>query len=319
VDAVVPKSQVLSEEEPAAPIELSLERVADLSVPSQELPVAAEPEQPATHEEATVSIPVETEPEPPSVNSASEDTHDVKAQHVLLSSKSRDAPGIESKDEIILPATAEPGPEVVEAVVAPVSEILEPQPQLSVEETTEVSVTLIPSGRPPVYCNKIIKEVRAVVEAPSAIEVEAIIPTEGRSVLAMETPIDGQLESTVTTIPIVSSLDDVPAFEVKPEQVEGHTTVAVSSEPLYEPLSTPKNGLIPTAEDDISVEPVKTQFEALSLPVAEESDCTAGVEPQIIPATTEESPAQIDEERPILATLQVRQSLSSSCLLIVIP
>lgn len=43
-----------------------------------------------------------------------------------------------------------------------------------------------------------------------------------------------------------------------------------------------------------------------------EGDRTAEVEPRIIPAITEESPAQIEEDRPVLAALEVRQLPPSS-------
>ena len=62
------------------------------------------------------------------------------------------------------------------------------------------------------------------------------------------------------------------------------------------------------------VEPVKAQLE-----IPEESDRTAEVDPQIIPANMEESPAQVEEDRPVLVALQVRQLLSSSYLLTVKP
>ena len=99
--------------------------------------------------------------------------------------------------------------------------------------------------------------------------------------------------------------------------IEGYTAVATSSEPLYEPHSTPKNEVSSAVEDENSVEPVKAQPEALSIPETEESGRSAEVDPQIIPAIMEESPAQIEEDRPVLAALQVMQSLSSSCLLTV--
>ena len=63
-----------------------------------------------------------------------------------------------------------------------------------------------------------------------------------------------------------------------------------------------------------AVEPVEAQLE---MPEAGESDRTAEVEPQNIPAIVEESPAQIEEDRPVLA--EVRQLLSSSYLLTVKP
>ena len=64
-----------------------------------------------------------------------------------------------------------------------------------------------------------------------------------------------------------------------------------------------------------TAEPVEMQLEVLE---AKESDRTAEIEPQIIPAITEESPTQIEEEKPVLAVLQVRQLLSSSCYLLTV-
>ena len=60
------------------------------------------------------------------------------------------------------------------------------------------------------------------------------------------------------------------------------------------------------------VEPVGAQLE---IPEAEESDRTAEVEPQIISAIMEEPLAQTEEDRPVVADLQVRQLLSSFYLL----
>ncbi|KAF8814131.1 hypothetical protein BYT27DRAFT_7250331, partial [Phlegmacium glaucopus] len=222
------------------------------------------------------------------------------AQHVLLSTESRDVPNIELEDEIIPLAAAEAGPEAVEALVAPVSESLELQTQHSVEETTEVSVTLVPSAGRPVNYNKLIKEIYAAVEAPNETEAEVITPIEGQSVPATEVPpTDAQLEPTATTIPMASYLDDVSAPEVESEQLEEYTTIAASLEPLYEPHSTPENRLISTVEHDTPVEPVEVQLEAP--PAAEESGGTAEA---IIPAIVEESPSQIEEERLVLADLQ---------------
>jgi hypothetical protein len=55
----------------------------------------------------------------------------------------------------------------------------------------------------------------------------------------------------------------------------------------------------------------------VEVPGTVESDRTAEVEPQTIPAIVEESPAQIEEDRPVLE--EVRQSLSSLYLLTVKP
>ena len=75
--------------------------------------------------------------------------------------------------------------------------------------------------------------------------------------------------------------------------------------------------VLPTnSQLESTVEPVKAQLET---PEMGESNRTAEVEPQIIPVIMEESPAQIEEDRPVLAALQVRQLLSSSYLLTVKP
>ena len=62
-----------------------------------------------------------------------------------------------------------------------------------------------------------------------------------------------------------------------------------------------------------TVEPVKVHPE---IPETRECDCTPEVEPQIIPEVVEKSPAQIEEDKPVLAALQVRQLLSSSSYLL---
>jgi hypothetical protein len=72
--------------------------------------------------------------------------------------------------------------------------------------------------------------------------------------------------------------------------------------------------VLPTnSQLELTVKPVKVQLE---IPEAGESDHTAEVEPQII---MEESPAEIEEDRPVLAVLQVRQLLSSAYLLTLNP
>jgi hypothetical protein len=170
--------------------------------------------------------------------------------------KTEGSSSIKEGDVVQDSAAAEPGPEVVAAVLAPVFGTLELQAQNSVEETTEVSFIFHSFSRISlVNFNKIIKEVH-IVEASN--ETECIVPDEGRLGSSIEIfPTDSQLESTV--------------------------------------------------------EPVKAQLE---IPEAGESDHTAEVEPQIV---MEELPAEIEEDRPVLATLQVRQLLSSSYLLTVEP
>jgi hypothetical protein len=265
VDVHVPETQVIGEAThvsimAAAPVESDLRRGAaeNISVPSKELPVNAEPKEPVTADEiheVNVPITVETEQEPLSTNSTSEDKAlGVEERHVLLSPESRE--DIELNDDIIPVAAAEPGLEVVAAVAAPVLGTLALQAQHSVEEKTEVSFIHIPSAESLVDSNKIIKEVHIVEDAS---EPEFIAPNEGRSQSAMEVlSANFQLESTV--------------------------------------------------------EPVKAQLEIAE---AGESDRTDEVEPQIIPAISEEIPAQIEEDRPVLA--EVRQLLSSSYLLTVKP
>ena len=143
----------------AALVESELGRgtAEDMSASSQEPLVNPEPEERVTNEEAVhissighetpevdVPITVETQPELHPTNSTSEDqvsTLEVEEQQVLLSStENLDAASIElnDSDDIIPLAAAEPGPEVVAAVVAPVLEL---QAQHSMEETTEVSFT----------------------------------------------------------------------------------------------------------------------------------------------------------------------------------
>ena len=155
----------------AALVESDLGRgiAEDISGPSQELPVNPETEEPVTHKEAVhissigheipeVNVPiiVETDPEARSTDSTSEDkvyTLEVEEQ-VLLSPESHDAANIELNKDIVPAAAAEPGPEVVAAVVAPVLGTFEPQAQHSVEETTEVSLTPIPLAGFIVNCDK---------------------------------------------------------------------------------------------------------------------------------------------------------------------
>ena len=136
----------------AVPIESVLEQgtAENMSVPSHEPPVNAEAEECVTNEEATpeVNVPftVEAEHEALSTDSTSEvKALEVEEQNVLLSPESREAANIELNDDIIPPAAAEPGPEVVATVVTPVSGTLELLAQHSVEETTEVSLNPISS------------------------------------------------------------------------------------------------------------------------------------------------------------------------------
>ena len=166
----------------------------DMSVPSQELSVKPEPEEPVIHKEAVhisstsqeipeVNVPViEIEPESRPTNSTSEDkasTLEVEEQQVP---EGHDPANIELNDDIP-PAAAGPEPEVVAAVMAPVVGTFELQAQHSVEETTEVSFTPIPSVGSLVNCNKIIKEVHI---AEAASETEFIALNEGRLGSAME-------------------------------------------------------------------------------------------------------------------------------------
>ena len=196
----MPETQVLGEAAlvsimPAASVESDLGRgfAENVSVPLQELPVNSEPEEPVTHEEAVpmssssleipevdVPVTIETEPEPSSTNFTSEDkvsTLEVEERHVLLSSKNSDAANVELIDDSIPFAAAEPGPEVVEAVVAPVLGTSESQAQGSAEETAEVSHTHISSAGSLVDCNKFIKEFHTV---EAASEAEVIVPNKGQ-------------------------------------------------------------------------------------------------------------------------------------------
>ena len=85
----------------------------------------------------------------------------------------------------------------------------------------------------------------------------------------------------------------------------------------------PNEGQLPSAmevlpsnsELESTVEPVKVQLEILE---TRENDRNAEVESQIIPAVVEESPAQIEEGKPVLAAIQVRQLLSSSSYLLTV-
>jgi hypothetical protein len=112
VDVHVPETQVIGEAAlvsimAAAPVESDLGRGAaeNISVPSQELPVNAELEEPVTHEEADeipeVNVPITVETEPKAL--------EVEERHVLLSPESRE--NIKSNDDIVPLAAAEPGPE----------------------------------------------------------------------------------------------------------------------------------------------------------------------------------------------------------------
>ena len=170
----------------------------NVSIPSQELPVHPEHEEPVTHEEAVpvsspsleipeVDVPVaaETEPEPCSTNFTSQDqdsTLEVEERHVLLSPENPELVNVELNDESVRLAAAEPGPEVVVAVEAPVLGTFasELQAQHSMEETTEVS--LFPF-QDLLLINKFVKEGH-IVEA--AREDEFIAPNEGQLRSAME-------------------------------------------------------------------------------------------------------------------------------------
>ena len=130
----------------------------NVSVPLQEPPLNSEPEEPVTHEEtvplssnsleipeAYVPVTAETEPEPLLTDFTSEDKVSTleMEEHVLLSPESREPANIELNDDNIPFSAAEPGPEVVEAVAAPVLGTSESQAQHSVEETAEVIFTHI--------------------------------------------------------------------------------------------------------------------------------------------------------------------------------
>ena len=169
--------------------DLGRDLTENMSVPSEELPVNPEPEEPVIHEEAIpisstsleipeldVPVTAETEPEPRPTNLASEDkasTLEVEERHLLLSPENPGVVDAESNDESV---TVEPSLEVVEAVVAPALGSSEIQTYHSVEEMTEVGFIRIPSAGSYVDRNKILKEGH-VVAAPS--EAEFIVPNEG--------------------------------------------------------------------------------------------------------------------------------------------
>ena len=202
----------------------------NMSVSLQEFPVNPEPEQPVTHEHAVpissthleipevdVPVTIETEPEPRSTNFTSEDTvstFEVEEQHVL--SDNLEAANVELNDDSILLAAAEPGREVGEAVVEPVSGTFESQTQHSVEETAEVSFIYNSWARSLVDCNKIIKEDH-IAEAVAS-EVEFIVPNEGGSWSAIEVDsANSQLESSVE--PIKEQLE-IPELRERDRTVE---------------------------------------------------------------------------------------------------
>jgi hypothetical protein len=86
--------------------------------------------------------------------------------------------------------------------------------------------------------------------------------------------------------------------------------VEAASEPEFpnEGRSQSAMGILPANSHlESTVEPVIAQLE---IPEVGESDRTAEVELQIIPAFVEEIPAQIEEDTPVLA--EVGQLLSSS-------
>ena len=98
--------------------------------------------------------------------------------------------------------------------------------------------------------------------------------------------------------------------------------VEVASEPAFIVPNEGRLGLaiamhvLPTnSQLESTVEPVEAELE---IPEAgERSDTTAEAEPQIISPITEDTPTQIEEDRLVLATLQVRELLFSFHLLTV--
>ena len=74
---------------------------------------------------------------------------------------------------------------------------------------------------------------------------------------------------------------------------------------LFQPKVSYRSAMeiLPTnSQLESTAEPVKVQ---LALPEAGESDNTAEVKPQIIPAIVEESPTQFEEDRPVLQVGQL--------------
>ena len=121
------------------------------------------------------------------------------------------------------------------------------------------------------------------------------------------------------------------AVELKPEALHMDTSIPVVLTPAIIVATQAPEGqedridstVIPEAESDLPSYEIKTegsssveegyadQDSSLS-EVGEESHRLTEVEPQIIPTIMEEPPAQIEEDRPDVAALQVRQLPPSS-------
>ena len=118
-------------------------------------------------------------------------------------------------------------------------------------------------------------------------------------------------------------------FESEPDALYMDTSIPVVPTPAITAAQSPEgledrldSTVIPEAESDfkIKTETALSIEEAVADQPSEagESDRIVVVEPQIIPAIKEESPAQIEEERPDLAALQVRHLSASSPLLLIV-
>jgi hypothetical protein len=113
-------------------------------------------------------------------------------------------------------------------------------------------------------------------------------------------------------------------IESEPDALHMDTSIAVNPTPEIAVATPAPEGLedrldsavIPEAESVLSGHEIKTEGgdadQDFSPSEVGESDRLTEIEPQIIPAIMEESPSQIEEHRPDLTVLQVRQLLSLS-------
>ena len=146
----------------------------------------------------------------------------------------------------------------------------------------------------------------AVAEPRSEVVTAVVAPVLGTFELQAQHSVEETTEVNFT--PIAGSLVDCNKI-IKEDHI-----VKPTSETEF---IVPNEGWLRSAEEALptnsqlestTVDPVKTQLE---IPEAGESDRTAEVEPHILPAVMEESPAEIKEDRPVLAAPQVRQLLLS--------
>ena len=312
-------SVVNIEDQIVAPVDVRLEHVAPVDTSSTDEPVEVIPD-PSVEESPEALAPVESTTEgtgvPVELNLGQEVAVPVPSQECPVAESEQpttheEAPPIASNSSALpdpevnvsIAVETEPETETLSTNFAPEEvrtlEVEEQHPLVSlgsrdaadVGSKDEVIPLAITEPGPEVVA-AVVAPVLGTLELQAQHSVEEPTQMESRSVLSAEVPsTDHQLESATAAIPDASSLVDVSA-EVESEQqkvsVEGYTTIAASSEPVKVQLETP-------------------------------SDCTAGVEHQIIPSILEDSPAHIEEEGPVLAALQVRQQLSSFYLLTVKP